>query len=225
VRIRGRGRVPPELVLAPIIPAGRDPPSPTARDFELNDIQLPHLVRPGRLFCERGLARLSQLPTFTPVTGLRGVMAVLSGHRPHFPVSPRWVRQTVPHSTIGDLVPGRPRPWSLHTFSLLPGLGLFAPPGPLGHAHHLVFGIPTSVRITSRFSKNPSGPPHSSFTPRFPRPIRPTLTLDPQPQLRVASAQQTHHDPKPTRIDPLAGTTASNSRSTAHTRYPNGQPR
>jgi len=45
VLVRRRGHVPPEFVLAPVVPAAGQPPRPAGGGLELGEVQLPHLVR------------------------------------------------------------------------------------------------------------------------------------------------------------------------------------
>jgi hypothetical protein len=122
----GRRRdVPPQFVLRPVVPAAGQPPRPAGGGLELGEVQLPHLVRAGRLDPERSLppgreptafplvVRLQQQPLRAqqPQHAGRGHrQAVVAAHRPHLPVAPRRMRQRMESGSLADAVPGRPRP-------------------------------------------------------------------------------------------------------------------
>ena len=59
--VRRRREVPGVLVLRPVVSAARDPPGAAGGGLELAEVQLPELVRPGRLDRERGLPTLGEL--------------------------------------------------------------------------------------------------------------------------------------------------------------------
>ncbi|MEY9995521.1 hypothetical protein ABIE67_007553 [Streptomyces sp. V4I8] len=92
---------------------------------------------------------------------LGDAVAVVAAHRPHLAVAPGQVRERVPAGGLPDALAGRARPRS-SGMRAPAGAGLVTAPGPLGHAdepaeprgRHAL-----SVRITSRSSKGPAGPP------------------------------------------------------------------
>src|SRR5690606_41986840 len=55
------------LVLAPVVPTARQPPGAAGGGLELAEVQLPDLVRPGRVVGERCLASLGKLAAFALV--------------------------------------------------------------------------------------------------------------------------------------------------------------
>ena len=106
VLVRGRGRVPGVLVLGPVVPASGQAPRPTGGGLELGEVQLPDLVRSGRVGRERGLAPGGVLAPFSLVVrlqqqalvpqqaqhgGLTDPVPVVAAHRPDLAVPPRRV--------------------------------------------------------------------------------------------------------------------------------------
>jgi len=65
--VRGRRDVERMLVLAPVVPTARQPPGAAGGGLELAEVQLPDLVRPGRVVGERCLASLGKLAAFALV--------------------------------------------------------------------------------------------------------------------------------------------------------------
>ena len=57
----------PVLELGPVVPASRESPRPAGSGLELGEVQLPDLVRPGRVLRERGFAALGKLPALALV--------------------------------------------------------------------------------------------------------------------------------------------------------------
>src|SRR6218665_1150371 len=147
VHVRCRGHVSVELILGPVVPARGDPPCATTDRFILGEIELPELVRAGRLLRERGLATLGELAALTLVVGrqdqsliaqhpqhsrLRYPVPIMTGHRPDLPMPPRRMSPGVLHYEAPDSVARglRPRPlWRARGACF----GLPAPPGPFGH--------------------------------------------------------------------------------------------
>src|SRR6218665_3108516 len=112
VHVRRRGQVSVELILGPVVPARGDPPRATTDRFILGEIELPELVRAGRLLRERGLATLGELAALTLVVGrqdqsliaqhpqhsrLRYPVPIMTGHRPDLPMPPRRMSRGVLH--------------------------------------------------------------------------------------------------------------------------------
>ena len=52
------------LVLRPVVPAACQAPRPPGGGLELGEVQLPHLIRTGRVIRERRLASLGKLAAF-----------------------------------------------------------------------------------------------------------------------------------------------------------------
>ena len=111
------------------------------------EVQLPHLIRSGRLFRECGLAALGELAPLLLVgdgqdqalatqqpqhRGLGDDMAAVADHRPHLAVTPRRVRQPMRDRQVRGSTGCRSRPRTPRPIAT-EGFGPPAPPGPFGH--------------------------------------------------------------------------------------------
>jgi hypothetical protein len=66
----GRGSVPAELVLGPVVRDPGDPPGAALEGLVLGEVQLPDLMGAGERVGERSPPLLGQPAAFTPVVGL-----------------------------------------------------------------------------------------------------------------------------------------------------------
>src|SRR5690554_1124937 len=143
--------MPGVLVLGPVVPTARDPPGAAGGGLELAEVQLPNLVRAGRVVRERCLPPFGQLPAFPlVVTGqdqplvpqdpqhrrLGHDMPVVADHRPDLAMSPRRMRTRVRQHAFPRGITGRTRPRTLD-LSTSTGLGLPAAPSPFRDAELL----------------------------------------------------------------------------------------
>ncbi len=207
----GRRDVERVLVLGPVVPAAGQPPGAAGGGLELGEVQLPDLVRPGRLVGERGLAAFGQPATFPLVLGgqeqslvaqqpqHRGLghdVAVVADHRPDLAVPPRRMRQRMHPGLLKCTGAGRTRPRSLRPVRR---------PGPWpasdarsaracpSTAQNLVVDMPASTRITSRSPKGPAGPPRTSSTPAARRAPHPEPESDRRPRPPAAGPPVRRH--------------------------------
>jgi hypothetical protein len=160
VLVRGRRDVEPVLVLGPVVATSGESPGPAGGGLELGEVQLPDLVRPRRLDCERRLPTFGkrapfalvlvsqdQAPVSQPAQHRRlGYdVALVAHHRPDLAVAPDRVRQGVLVDQLRRGIPGGSRPRALRR-PLATGLGL--PPAP--RAFRDVEGSCTTSRSTSQ---------------------------------------------------------------------------
>src|SRR6218665_1497328 len=209
VHVRCRGHVSVELILGPVVPARGDPPCATTDRFILGEIELPELVRAGRLLRERGLATLGELAALTLVVGrqdqslitqhpqhsrLRYPVPIMTDHPPALPLPPRRMSAGVLHYETPD--------------SIARGLR----PRPLSDGARRVLSLartPRSVRASRSVHRTPrSTCPTQYGSPQGPRRTQAALrTLLPHPDLDHSLTQPRDHPrtPSPQRLLPRRG--------------------
>ncbi len=152
VLVRGRGDVERMLVLGPVVPAAGQPPGAAGGGLELGEVQLPDLVRAGRLVANAALRALGELAAFALVVRRAGSGPRRAAAAARSPRTPRARRGGPSPRSCGAPTPGaparacqhplarplagRPRPRPLRPAASA-GLGLPAAPGPLGHVDQL----------------------------------------------------------------------------------------